>query len=212
MTLILGRKKGMTQLFAEDGTATGCTVVEAGPCVVMQVRTQERDGYDAVQLGFEDLPDRLAKKPMRGAAKVAGTAPKRFLREDRLKEPAEMGVGDSVTVDSFNEGDLVDVIGTSKGRGFAGTIKRHGFSRGPKTHGSMNYRRPGSIGCSAYPGRVIKGKRMSGHYGAKRKTSKNLEILRVDQDRGLLFVKGAVPGPNGGFVQVQSARTGVKKG
>ena len=212
MTLILGRKKGMTQLFAEDGTAMGCTVVEAGPCVVMQVRTQERDGYDAVQLGFEDLPDRLAKKPMRGTAKVAGTAPKRFLREDRLKAPAEMGVGDSVTVESFTEGDLVDVIGTSKGRGFAGTIKRHGFSRGPKTHGSMNYRRPGSIGCSAYPGRVIKGKRMSGHYGAKRKTSKNLEILRVDQDRGLLFVKGAVPGPNGGFVQVQSARTGVKKG
>jgi large subunit ribosomal protein L3 len=212
MTLILGRKKGMTQLFAEDGTAMGCTVVEAGPCVVMQVRTQERDGYDAVQLGFEDLPDRLAKKPMRGTAKVAGTAPKRFLREDRLKAPAEMGVGDSVTVESFTEGDLVDVIGTSKGRGFAGTIKRHGFSRGPKTHGSMNYRRPGSIGCSAYPGRVIKGKRMSGHYGAKRKTSKNLEILRVDQDRGLLFVKGAIPGPNGGFVQVQSARTGVKKG
>lgn len=212
MTLILGRKKGMTQLFAEDGTATGCTVVEAGPCVVMQVRTQERDGYDAVQLGFEDLPDRLAKKPMRGAAKLAGTAAKRFLREDRLKEPAEVGVGDAVTVESFSEGDLVDVIGTSKGRGFAGTIKRHGFSRGPKTHGSMNYRRPGSIGCSASPSRVMKGKRMSGHYGAKRKTSKNLEILRVDQDRGLLFVKGAVPGPNGGFVQVQSARTGVKKG
>ena len=212
MTLILGRKKGMTQLFAEDGTATGCTVVEAGPCVVMQVRTQERDGYDAVQLGFEDLPDRLAKKPMRGTAKAAGTAPKRFLREDRLKEPTEMGVGDAVTVESFNEGDIVDVIGTSKGRGFAGTIKRHGFSRGPKTHGSMNYRRPGSIGCSAYPGRVIKGKRMSGHYGAKRKTTTNLEILRVDQDRGLLFVKGAIPGPNGGFVQVQSARTGVKKG
>jgi large subunit ribosomal protein L3 len=212
MTLILGRKKGMTQLFADDGTATGCTVVEAGPCVVMQVRTQQRDGYDAVQLGFEDLPDRLAKKPMLGAAKAAGTPAKRFLREDRLKAPTEMGVGDSVTVESFNEGDLVDVVGTSKGRGFAGTIKRHGFSRGPKTHGSMNYRRPGSIGCSAYPGRVIKGKRMSGHYGAKRKTSKNLEILRVDQDRGLLFVKGAIPGPNGGFVQVQSARTGVKKG
>ncbi len=212
MTLILGRKKGMTQLFAEDGTATGCTVVEAGPCVVMQVRTQERDGYDAVQLGFEDIPDRLAHKPMRAAAKVVGTAPKRFLREDRLNQSSDLGVGDSVTVEAFSEGDLVDVIGTSKGRGFAGTIKRHGFSRGPKTHGSMNYRRPGSIGCSAYPGRVIKGKRMSGHYGAKRKTTKNLEILRVDTQRGLLFVKGAVPGPTGGFVQVQSARTGVKKG
>ncbi len=212
MTLILGRKKGMTQMFAEDGTATGCTVVEAGPCVIMQIRTQDRDGYDALQLGFEDVADRHSNKPQRSAAKSAGTAPKRFLREERLSAPADKDVGDAITVDAFAEGDLVDVIGTSKGRGFAGTIKRHGFSRGPKTHGSKNYRRPGSIGCSAYPGRVMKGKRMSGHYGAKRKTTKNLEILRVDAERGLLFVKGAIPGPTGGFVQVQTARTGMKKG
>ena len=212
MTLILGRKKGMTQLFAEDGTATGCTVVAAGPCVVMQVRTPECDGYHAVQLGFEDVPDRLSRKPQREAARKVETAPKRFLREERLDAEAQLTVGDMVTADVFAVGDLVDVVGTSKGRGFAGTIKRHGFSRGPKTHGSMNYRRPGSIGCSAYPGKVAKGKRMSGHYGAKRQTIKNLEILRIDSERGLLFVKGAIPGPNNGFVQVSSAKTGMKKG
>jgi len=211
MTLILGRKRGMTQLFADDGTATGCTVVEAGPCVVMQVRTQERDGYDAVQLGFDDVPDRRVRKPQRAAAQKVGTAPKRFLREERLAQPASLAVGDTLTVDVFQVGDVVDVVGTTKGRGFAGTIKRHGFRRGPKTHGSMNYRRPGSIGCSAYPSRVFKGKRMSGHFGAERQTVKNLEVLRVDGERGLLFVKGAVPGPQGGFVQVRTARTGARK-
>lgn len=212
MTLILGRKVGMTQVFAEDGTVTGCTVLEAGPCVVMQIRTQEKDGYDAVQLGFDDMRDKVAKKPQRGHASKVNTAPKRFLREERLSAPAECEVGDTVTADVFSEGDLVDIIGTTKGRGFAGTIKRHGFARGPKTHGSMNYRAPGSIGCSAYPGKVIKGKRMSGHYGAKRQTSKNLEVVRIDAERGLLFIKGAVPGARGSFVQVQTARTGVKKG
>jgi len=212
MTLILGRKKGMTQLFSEDGRATGCTVVAAGPCVVMQVRTQERDGYHAVQLGFEDVPDRRSHKPQREAAKKVGTAPKRFLREERLDSEAQLAVGDTITTDVFQVGDLIDVVGTTKGRGFAGTIKRHGFSRGPKTHGSMNYRQPGSIGCSAYPGKVAKGKRMSGHYGAKRQTIKNLEILRIDTARGLIFVKGAIPGPNNGFVLVSSAKTGMKKG
>ena len=146
------------------------------------------------------------------AARKGGGAPKRFLREERLKTPAEIAVGDSVTADAFQVGDLVDVVGTTKGRGFAGTIKRWGFGRGPKTHGSMNYRRPGSIGCSAYPSTVIKGKRMSGHYGAKRLTTKNLVVVRVDPENNLLFVKGAVPGPRGGFVQVQTAKTGVKKG
>ncbi len=212
MTLILGRKRGMTQLFAEDGTATGCTVLQAGPCVVMQIRSRERDGYDAIQWGFEDVPDQRVAKPQREAAKKANQAPKRVLREERLDGPAELEVGDSIEASVFEVGDLVDVTGTTKGRGFAGTIKRHGFHRGPKTHGSMNYRRPGSIGCSAYPGRVIKGMRMSGHYGAKRHTTKNLEVMRVDTKRGLIFVKGAVPGPNGGLVQVRTAKTGVKKG
>ena len=212
MTLILGRKKGMTQLFADDGTVHGCTVVEAGPCIVMQVRTTEKDGYDAIQLGFEDVRDKVATKPLRGHAQKAGTAPKRMLREERLASPAEQAVGDSITVEVFEVRNIVDVIGTTKGRGFAGTIKRHGFARGPKTHGSMNYRAPGSIGCSAYPSRVFKGKRMSGHYGAKRQTMKNLQVLRIDTERNLIFIKGAIPGPKGGYVQVQNAKTPAVKG
>ena len=212
MTLLLGRKRGMAQLFADDGTVTPVTVVEAGPCTVMQLRTAENDGYSAIQLGYEDIRDKVSRKPQREQAKKIGTAPKRFLREDRLESDTELEVGAALTVELFEAGDLVDVIGTSKGRGFAGTIKRHSFARGPKTHGSMNYRRPGSIGCSAYPGRVFKGKRMGGHYGAKRKTIKNLEIVRVDTDRNLLLIKGSIPGAIGGFVQVRSARTGVKKG
>ncbi|MDA8592823.1 50S ribosomal protein L3 [Planctomycetota bacterium] len=211
MTLLLGRKRGMTQLFADDGTVTPVTVVEAGPCTVMQLRTEEKDGYSAIQLGYEDVRDKVSNKPQREAAKAIGTAPKRFLREERLDGPSEHEVGQTITVEVFEAGALVDVVGTTKGRGFAGTIKRHGFARGPKTHGSMNYRAPGSIGCSAYPGRVFKGKRMSGHYGASRKTVKNLEIMRVDADRNLLLIKGSVPGHNGSFVQVQTARTGVKK-
>ncbi len=201
----------MTQLFADDGTVTPVTVVEAGPCIVMQLRTEETDGYSAIQLGYEDIRDKVSKKPQREQAKTIGTAPKRFLREERLDTTGDFEVGQAITVDVFGAGDLVDVAGTSKGRGFAGTIKRHGFSRGPKTHGSMNYRRPGSIGCSAYPGRVFKGKRMGGHFGAVRKTVKNLEIMRVDSDRNLLLIKGSIPGSNGGFVQVRTARTGVKK-
>jgi len=212
MALILGRKQGMTQLFAEDGSVTGVTVVAAGPCVVTQVRTEGENGYHAVQLGFEEISDRRCKKPQLGHFKAAGSAPRRFLREERLDRPAERGVGDVVTVEVFEAGQLVDVSGTTKGRGFAGTVKRHGFSRGPKTHGCMNYRQPGSIGASADPSKVIRGKRMSGHFGAKRKTTKNLEVLRVDSARGLLFLKGAVAGPNGGFVQVRTAKTGVRKG
>jgi len=212
MTLILGRKKGMTQVFAEDGTVTGVTVVAAGPCVVTQVRTEEKEGYNAIQLGFDDVRDKNTTKPLRGHFEKAGTAPKRFLREERLAAPAAVEVGHVVTATVFEEGDLVDVIGTTKGRGFAGTIKRHGFSRGPETHGSMNVRAPGSIGTSAYPAKVVKGKKMSGHYGAKRHTTKNVKIVRVDADRGLLFLKGAVPGPPEGFVQVQTAKTGIKKG
>ncbi len=212
MTLILGRKKGMTQVFAEDGTVTGVTVVAAGPCVVTQVRTTDKEGYEAIQLGFDDVRDKNTTKPLRGHFEKAGTAPKRFLREERLLSPAEVEVGHVVTASVFEEGDLVDVIGTTKGRGFAGTIKRHGFSRGPETHGSMNVRAPGSIGTSAYPAKVVKGKKMSGHYGAKRHTTKSVKIVRVDAERGLLFLKGAVPGPPEGFVQVQTAKTGIKKG
>lgn len=206
MTLILGRKLGMTQLFDEDGTQHGVTVVAAGPCVICQVRTQDKDGYDAVQLGFEDVRDARLAKPQRGHFKTTGVAPKRFLREERLEAPATANVGDVVTVEAFAVGDYVDVIGTSKGRGFAGTIKRHGFHRGPAAHGSMNVRAPGSI-ASRRIGKLPKGKRMAGHFGVERVTSKNLVVVRIDSARGLLFIRGAVPGPNEGFVQVQKART-----
>jgi large subunit ribosomal protein L3 len=211
MTLILGRKRGMTQVFEDDGTVVPVTVVEAGPCVVCDVRTDEKNGYNAVQLGFEDVPDARTRKPELGHFKKAGTAPKRFLREERLDGPAQMEVGAEVRVDAFRQGELVDVVGTSKGRGFSGTIRRHGFARGSETHGCMNVRQPGSIGASAYPSRVFKGKRMSGHYGAERTTTKNLKVVRIDSERNLLFIKGAVPGPTGGFVQVRTARTGVQK-
>ncbi len=210
MTLLLGRKRGMTQLFADDGTVTGVTVVEVGPCVVTQLRTSDNDGYDAVQLGFEDTSDKRSKKPQLGHFKKAGTAPKRFLREERLPAPAAVAVGDTVKADAFKVGDLVDVIGTMKGRGFAGTIKRHGFSRGPETHGCMNVRDPGSM-ASKRIGKVIKGKRLGGHYGNSRHTAKNLRVERVDAERNLLFVRGAVAGPPNGFVQVRTARTGVRK-
>ena len=210
MTLILGRKRGMTQLFAEDGTVTGVTVVEAGPCVVTQLRTQGTDGYDAVQLGFEDVSDKRSRKPQLGSFRKANTAPKRFLREERLTAPATVAVGDTVKVDQFKPGDLVDVTGTMKGRGFAGTIKRHGFSRGPETHGCMNVRDPGSM-ASKRIGKVIKGKRLGGHYGNSRHTTKNLRVMRIDAERNLLFLGGAVAGPPNGFVQVRTARTGVRK-
>ena len=210
MTLILGRKRGMTQLFAEDGTVTGVTVVEAGPCVVTQLRTIESDGYDAVQLGFEDVSDKRSRKPQIGSFRKANTAPKRFLREERLTAPATVAVGDTIKVDQFKPGDLVDVTGTMKGRGFAGTIKRHGFSRGPETHGCMNVRDPGSM-ASKRIGKVVKGKRLGGHYGNSRHTTKNLRIMRIDAERNLIFLGGAVAGPANGFVQVRTARTGTRK-
>ena len=169
-------------------------------------------GLSALVLSMALVSCQAEAPPDGEAIAEAGTAPKRFVREERLAAPAEKAVGDLVTVEIFETGDMVDVIGTTKGRGFAGTIKRHGFSRGPETHGSMNVRRPGSIGSSAYPGKVAKGKKMSGHYGAKRHTTKNLQIVRIDNERGLLFIRGAVPGPTGGFIQVQAAKTALKKG
>jgi len=210
MTLILGRKKGMTHVFRDDGTHIGVTVVAAGPCTVTQVRTQETDGYDAIQLGYWDRSEKRTLQPQRGLFKKVGCSPKGLLREERLKAPAALKPGDTVTVAAFTEGDLVDVIGTTKGRGFSGTIRRHGFQRGPETHGSMNVRQPGSI-ASQRIGKVPPGKRMSGHYGHERHTIKNLEVVRVDEARNLLFLKGAVPGPRGGFVQVRTAKTGRPK-
>ncbi|MFZ1699335.1 MAG: 50S ribosomal protein L3 [Pyrinomonadaceae bacterium] len=209
---IIGRKMGMTQLFAEDGTVTPVTVIKAGPCVVIQTKSAAgRDGYNAVQLGFvEEKAVRLknVSKPLRGHFEKTGggTPPTRVLREFRLADEPEASIGDAVKVDVFADGDKIEVVGKSKGRGFAGTIKRHKFSRGPESHGSMNVRAPGSIGQSAYPSRVIKGTKSSGHMGDARVTVRGLTVAKVDVDNNILMVRGAVPGPNGGLVLVKKSR------
>ncbi len=215
---IIGRKIGMTQIFAADGTVTPVTVIKAGPCVVVQKKTAAGpDGYDAVQLGLvDDKPLKLKNvtKPMRGHFEKTGggTPPTRVLREFRLMNGGDgANVGDKVLVDQFADGEVVDVIGQSKGRGFAGTIKRHNFNRGPESHGSMNVRAPGSIGASAYPSRVIKGNRSSGHMGDARITIKNLTVARVDAANHLLMIRGAVPGANGSVVIVKKATKIMKR-
>ena len=209
---IIGRKMGMTQLFAADGTVTPVTVIKAGPCVVVQTKTASgKDGYNAVQLGLvEDKPIKLKNvtKPMRGHfEKTGGGVPAtRILKEIRLTDAPEVSVGDQVKADMFADGDKIDVIGTSKGRGFAGTIKRHNFSRGPMSHGSMNIREPGSIGQSAYPSRVIKGTRSSGHMGNERVTVQGLSVARVDVENNIIMVRGAVPGATGSLVVVKKRK------
>src|SRR5918911_3676373 len=215
---IIGKKIGMTQLFAADGTVTPVTVIKAGPCVVVQKKSAAgKDGYNAVQLGLvEERPVKLknVNKPMRGHFEKTGGGlpPTRVLKEFRLQNSADAtNVGDTVLVDQFADGDMIDVIGRSKGRGFAGTIKRHNFNRGPETHGSMNIREPGSIGASAYPSRVIKGTRSSGHMGDERVTVKGLTVARVDVENNLLMVRGAVPGANGSVVVVRKAERQKKK-
>jgi large subunit ribosomal protein L3 len=211
---IIGKKIGMTQVFAPDGTVTPVTVIKAGPCVVVQRKTVMRDGYEAVQLGLvEDRPPKRVTKPLLGhfgqtdKAKSRGKSPippTRILREFRLEGSEDSTkVGDKVLVDQFNANDTVDVIGTSKGRGFAGFIKRHKFAGGRATHGSMFHRAPGSIGASAFPSRVIKGTKMAGHMGVERKTLLNLSVVQVDAEQNLLLIKGSVPGPNGGYVLIR---------
>lgn len=208
---IIGRKIGMTQLFAEDGTVTPVTVIKAGPCVIVQKKTASgRDGYNAVQLGLvEDKPVKTknVSKPLRGHFEKTGggVPPTKILKEIRLAEEPEANVGDQVKVDVFTDGDKIEVIGKSKGRGFAGTIKRHKFHRGPESHGSMSVRAPGSIGQSAYPSRVIKGTRSSGHMGDAQVTVKGLTIARVDVENNLIMVRGAVPGARGSVVVVKKS-------
>jgi large subunit ribosomal protein L3 len=206
---IIGKKLGMTQIFAPDGTVTPVTVIKAGPCVVVQRKTVSTDGYEAVQLGFvEEQAPKRTNKPMKGHFEKAGIPPTRILREFRLEESGDgIGVGDKVLVDLFSENDVVDVVGVSKGRGFAGFIKRHGFSGGRATHGSMFHRAPGSIGASAYPSRVIKGTRMAGHMGVERKTVKNLKIMRVNAEENILFIRGAIPGPNGAYLLIKKKKS-----
>jgi large subunit ribosomal protein L3 len=209
---IIGKKVGMTQLFAADGTVTPVTVIKAGPCVVVQKKSATgRDGYNAVQIGLvEEKPVKLKNvtKPMQGHFEKTGggVPPTRVLKEIRLEAESDVNIGDTVLVDQqFGEGDMVEVVGTSKGRGFAGTIKRHNFNRGPESHGSMNVRAPGSIGQSAYPSRVIKGTRSSGHMGNARVTIKGLTVAKVDAENNLIMIRGAVPGANGTVVVIKKA-------
>jgi len=202
---ILGIKVGMTQLFEKDGTAVPATVIKAGPCVVVQKKTAAHDGYNAVQLGLvEFVAEKRVKKPMQGHFKKASVSPAKFLKEFRLQDSAEATlVGEKVLVDQFSPSDLVDISGVSKGKGFAGVIKRHNFRGGAATHGSMFHRAPGSIGASAFPSRVLKGMRAAGHMGQDNVTTKNLRVVRVDVEQNLLIVRGAVPGSNGGYVVIR---------
>jgi large subunit ribosomal protein L3 len=200
---ILARKLGMTQLFMEDGHVERVTVLEAGPCPVTGIRTPDRDGYEAVQLAFGAAREKALTKPELGHLRKADAPPLRHLAEFR-NEAGELQVGDTVTADAFAAGDKVKISGTSKGKGFQGTIRRHNFKRGPKSHGSHNVRAPGSIGASATPSRVFKGVRGPGQMGHKRITQRGLTVVQVDAGRNLLLVRGAVPGPRGGTVEVRS--------
>ena len=195
MKAIIGKKVGMSQIFDENGKVIPVTVIEAGPCVVVQKKTAEKDGYNAVQLGYEDIPERKLTKPEMGHLNKAGVAPKKYLREFNLDNAAELNVGDIVKADTFKEGDFVDVTGTSKGHGFTGVIYRWNQTRGPMTHGSKYHRGVGSMSANSDPSRVFKNKHMSGQYGVERVTVQNLEVVEVDAERNLLLVKGAVPGP-----------------
>jgi large subunit ribosomal protein L3 len=211
---ILGIKLGMTQVFAEDGRVVPCTVLQAGPCVVVQTRTMEKDGYNAVQLGLvEFIKPQRVNKPLSGHFKKNNVPPLRFLREIRLSDPKEEAkAGDKVLVEeTFKADDKVDVIGVSKGRGFAGFVKRHHFRGGAATHGSMFHRAPGSIGGSSYPSRLWPGQRMAGQMGNERVTARSLKVVQVDPEEHLLLVKGAVPGANGGYVTICRAKAVARR-
>ncbi len=206
---ILGIKLGMTQVFGDDGASIPCTVLQAGPCVVVDRRTKDKHGYDAVQLGLvEFIKPQRVNKAMTGHFKKAGVAPMRFLGEFRLEESKdETKTGDRVLVDGFTVGELVDVAGVSKGRGFAGGVKRWHYAGGDASHGSMFHRAPGGIGASSFPSRVWKNQHFPGHMGNVRKTSKNLKVVKIDADENLLFVRGAVAGPTGAYIYVKKAKS-----
>ena len=200
---ILATKIGMTQIFAEDGELIPVTVLQAGPCEVTQVKTVENDGYSAVQVGFQDMREKLSTKPMKGHFEKAGVSVKRFVREFKLDDAENYELGQKITVDVFEAGDKVDATAISKGKGFQGAIKRLGQSRGPMAHGSKFHRHQGSNGSATTPGRVFKGKGMPGHMGSKRITIQNLEVVRVDVENNVILVKGAVPGPKKSLVTLK---------
>ena len=201
---ILGKKLGMTQIFTEEGIVVPVTVVEAGPNVVTQVKTVEKDGYNAIQVGFEDAKEKSLNKPQKGHLAAANTL-KKHLKEFRVDSVEEFTVGQEIKADIFAAGEIIDVTGTSKGKGFQGPIKRHGQSRGPESHGSRYHRRPGSMGACSFPGRVFKNKKLAGHMGSVKVTVQNLEVVRVDADKNLILVKGAIPGPKGSMVTIKEA-------
>ena len=202
---IYGKKIGMTQIFGEDDRVVPVTVIQAEPNKVCQVKTKATDGYEAVQMGFGAIKEKKVNKPMKGHFEKQGAAPVRYLREVRVEDASEHAVGDTLTVEAFNDVDKVDVIGVSKGKGFAGVIKRYGFAGGPCGHGHHFHRAPGSVGMCAYPARVLKGLRLPGHMGCDRVTVRNLKLVRVDEENNLLLVKGAVPGGKGALVQIRMA-------
>lgn len=207
---ILAKKLGMTQIFDETGKVIPVTVIEAGPNAVIQKKTVENDGYEAVQVGFVDLKDKKTNKPTKGHFAKAGVTPKKFIKELRLDDVPNFNVGDEIKADIFAEGDKVDVAGISKGKGYAGTIKRWGQHRGPMTHGSGYHRGPGSMGMCSDPGRVFKGKRLPGHMGVERVTIQNLAVVKVDAEKNLVLIKGGVPGPKGGLLIIKDTVKGRK--
>ena len=208
---LLGKKLGMTQVFDDDGVMAPVTVIQAGPCQVMQVKMRERDGYDAVQLGFDDKRRKRATKAESGHARAAKTEPKRFIREVPMVEGEEIALGQTLTVEALSDVSHVDVTGKSKGKGFQGVMKRHGFRGQPASHGASKvHRAPGSIGQASDPSRVFKGVRMPGHMGNVRKTVPHLAVVRIIPEENLLLVRGAVPGPNGGYLLVRPSRKGGK--
>lgn len=202
--MLIGKKIGMTQIFEESGRVVPVSVVVAGPCPIIQVKTPEKEGYAAIQIGFDETKQSRVNKPETGHFKKAGAAVRRILREIRVDDAGAFKVGDMLDVKLFEGAKIVHVTGTSKGRGFAGTIKRHNFQRGRKTHGNKNYREPGSVGSSAYPSRTMPGKRMPGRMGGVKRTTRNLTLVQIDAENNLLFIKGSIPGANNGIVFVRS--------
>ena len=202
---LIGKKVGMTQIFDESGKVIPVTVIEAGPCVVAQVKTEETDGYTAVQLGYGDIKEKKLNKPTKGHFTKVNVTPKKHLREFRLDSIEGLTVGQELKADIFTAGDKIDIQGTSKGKGFQGVIKRHGQHRGPMGHGSMYHRRPGSMGSTSTPGRVFKGKKLPGHMGVETVTIQNLEVIKVDLDKNVILVKGSVPGNKGAILKIKSS-------
>ena len=203
---LVGKKLGMTGLFLPDGQYVPVTVIEAGPCVVTQIKTAEKDGYNALQLGFGPKKESRVNKPLKGHFSKSNSGAFAYVKEFAVADPAEYELGQQVTLDMFKVGERVDVIGTTKGRGFAGVMKRHGFAGGRKTHGSHSHRIPGSIGCSAWPSKVIKGKKMPGRYGNDRKTLRNLEVVEIRPEENIILIKGSVPGAKSGLVTINKLK------